>query len=632
MSSTIKPLAIFAVAALTVPGCTKQAETEKVQASAASSGYVGCFTDDSSRALPRMLMTGGATVESCIAAAQAQGLAYAGVQYGGQCFGGDTLGFAEVADSSCNMPCTADSAETCGGVWLNSVYTANAQGLSITTTSLTSGNVGVMYSATLAATGGVSPYSWSVSTGSLPAGLALNASTGAISGTPTAGGTANLTVTVTDSASAMASQALSLTINAAGACNGIDATTISGVDNMGNNDNGGPLQAWTNTYGPQDGNGAPVTLCFPAGTYLFTSAVTFRGPVSLQGAGPGQTIFNDKLGMNTIGHWASFQYTFECAPGKPPCTNYPVNPASAAYGSSALDLGSNAASVPSDQWVFLRGAAFFPNDEYHGELNQVLSVSGNMVNLRWPLRSDFTNPADAPLLQLNMVNSADLIQNVSISGFTFTSRTGYSIMVAASQVYNYSFTNNTMDGPTAYGFFPTQWNQERAMTIQNNTFIGQVILDPSRNPTDIVIDHNTFTGGASIGASEAAANTQITNNTIKLAVDGEVGAEGYHTLVQNNTIDGTFSTPGSGIAAVGAGNGQGWVGMEGDFQILNNTITVHGGPAFGVAMPNTAIDNNTIMEDSNYPAGDYGNYFWWQPTSYSNNTVTSCGGAGQPPC
>jgi len=80
------------------------------------------------------------------------------------------------------------------------------------------GTVDVAYSRTLAATGGVTPYSWAVVSGSLPAGLGLNASTGEISGTPTTPGTANFTVEVSDSDSPASTdqQALSITISDAG--------------------------------------------------------------------------------------------------------------------------------------------------------------------------------------------------------------------------------------------------------------------------------------------------------------------------------------------------------------------------------------------------------------------------------
>jgi len=70
--------------------------------------------------------------------------------------------------------------------------------LSITTTTLTNATLGVSYSASLTASGGASPYSWSIGTGTLPPGLSLSSS-GAITGTPSAQGTYSFTVQASDS-------------------------------------------------------------------------------------------------------------------------------------------------------------------------------------------------------------------------------------------------------------------------------------------------------------------------------------------------------------------------------------------------------------------------------------------------
>ena len=88
--------------------------------------------------------------------------------------------------------------------------------LAIATTSLPAGTVGTAYDQTLAASGGLAPYTWSVASGNLPAGLSLASSTGVISGTPTAAETANFTVQVADSQSApdTATQALAIVIDA----------------------------------------------------------------------------------------------------------------------------------------------------------------------------------------------------------------------------------------------------------------------------------------------------------------------------------------------------------------------------------------------------------------------------------
>jgi Putative Ig domain/NHL repeat len=78
---------------------------------------------------------------------------------------------------------------------------ANSSILAITTASLPSGEPGSGYSQTLTASGGTAPYSWSLSSGSLPAGLHLNGETGAITGTAGTAGTSSFTVKVTDSSS-----------------------------------------------------------------------------------------------------------------------------------------------------------------------------------------------------------------------------------------------------------------------------------------------------------------------------------------------------------------------------------------------------------------------------------------------
>ena len=84
----------------------------------------------------------------------------------------------------------------------------------ITSLSLPAGEVGALYSQTLGASGGTTPYTWSITGGSLPAGLSLNTS-GVITGTPTAAGTSSFTAQVTDSVGAMVTQPLSITVNTA---------------------------------------------------------------------------------------------------------------------------------------------------------------------------------------------------------------------------------------------------------------------------------------------------------------------------------------------------------------------------------------------------------------------------------
>jgi hypothetical protein len=67
---------------------------------------------------------------------------------------------------------------------------------------LPNGQVGATYTASLptilGVSGGIPPYNWTVSSGSLPAGLTLQSS-GVVAGTPSAAGSSNFVTTVTDS-------------------------------------------------------------------------------------------------------------------------------------------------------------------------------------------------------------------------------------------------------------------------------------------------------------------------------------------------------------------------------------------------------------------------------------------------
>ncbi len=83
--------------------------------------------------------------------------------------------------------------------------------VSVITSSLPDGQVGVDYSTTLEVLGDTFTYTWSIISGSLPDGLNLDVTTGNISGTPTADGAYEFTVQVDDGLG-KATQALSLSI------------------------------------------------------------------------------------------------------------------------------------------------------------------------------------------------------------------------------------------------------------------------------------------------------------------------------------------------------------------------------------------------------------------------------------
>lgn len=116
----------------------------------------------------------------------------------------------------------------CGGQSSNST---TGTALTIATASLPNGTLGVAYSSTVSATGGTPPYSWALSSGSLPAGLSLS-SAGEISGTPSAAGATNFTVRVTDAANGSASAQLGLMVIAPGPPTVVTSSLPAGTEGV----------------------------------------------------------------------------------------------------------------------------------------------------------------------------------------------------------------------------------------------------------------------------------------------------------------------------------------------------------------------------------------------------------------
>gem|GEM_PF-6571555 len=113
--------------------------------------------------------------------------------------------------------------------------------LTTTTGALTTGVVGEVYSRTLSAAGGASPYTWSVIGGSLPAGLNLDSNSGTVSGNPTVAGESTFTVKVTDATPQDDSKVFTMSVVSAPVVTVASATsvgstsaTVNGTVNPGN--------------------------------------------------------------------------------------------------------------------------------------------------------------------------------------------------------------------------------------------------------------------------------------------------------------------------------------------------------------------------------------------------------------
>src|SRR5713101_7220067 len=99
-----------------------------------------------------------------------------------------------------------------GSVSGSTALTVTVPPLQITISGLPAGQAQVSYSAALAASGGVPPYSWTVFGGQLPNSLSLASPTGIISGTPTLAGAFTFSIQVSDSAGTTASAGFTINI------------------------------------------------------------------------------------------------------------------------------------------------------------------------------------------------------------------------------------------------------------------------------------------------------------------------------------------------------------------------------------------------------------------------------------
>lgn len=207
---TVLPCAFIALLTLGLAGCGGSGSGQPsptTQAPAITSANNTTFTEGVASSFS-VTATGAPTPS----------ITESGTLPGGVTFNAGTLSGTPTASGTFHVTFTASNGVSPNAVQ-NFTLTVNPPTLAVTTTSLPAGTVGTAYNQTLTATGGVTPYKWGLTAGSLPAGLSLS-SIGVISGSPSAASTSSFTVTVADSESpaATATAGLSITITPSAAC------------------------------------------------------------------------------------------------------------------------------------------------------------------------------------------------------------------------------------------------------------------------------------------------------------------------------------------------------------------------------------------------------------------------------
>jgi hypothetical protein len=366
--------------------------------------------------------------------------------------------------------------------------------LVISTTILPTGTVGTPYSATLAATGGVSPYTWSAS--ALPSGLSMT-SAGTISGTPTTAGTQIAALTAKDSTGVTASSSLSLSISNS-SLPPRPATTFS-LLHFGNAGYGGDdTNVFQTAINYTAGNGEALEIppgsynispiFFPANSYLIVDAsvtVTANSGygtsdhllnvnaqnVTIVGAGATTSVFHMRKAEYTSGESRHCLFIQNA-------NNVTVS------GISCNDSGGDGAYVRASTNVTIEDS-IFNNNRRQGS-----SITGQ-VNHIYYLRDHFTNTnGTAPQSGIDIEPNApgDFLLDIHIGDCYTDGNAGDGLMVSTwlmdstSQPIGITVLRHHSTGNQRYGYF-----------ANNN--------DPSNAPGTILIQDSFSDQSGSAGAA-----------------------------------------------------------------------------------------------------------------------------------
>lgn len=189
-----------------------------------------------------------------------------------------------------------------------SITVAAPDPLTITSTGLSTGSVGSAYADAIGVSGGTEPYAFTVSGGSLPDGLAIDSTTGVISGTPTSTGSSTFDATVTDAASPTAATATYTFTITIGAAEPVIVTTTDLPDAQQGTpyaatleaENGAEPYTWSVSQGSlPDGLTLDQTTGVISGTPTGTAAAPFTVSVA-DATTPAAEVANATLSMNIV--------------------------------------------------------------------------------------------------------------------------------------------------------------------------------------------------------------------------------------------------------------------------------------------------------------------------------------------
>jgi uncharacterized protein (TIGR03437 family) len=455
--------------------------------------------------------------------------------------------------------------------------------ITVNPVTLPAGTAGTAYTQTVSATGGTAPYAFSLSTGALPPGVSL-ALNGALTGTPTAGGSYSFTARATDANGCAGERGYTLVINNNPTCPTITFNPLSLpplqvglVFGMRITASGGTFpyahRISTGALPPgvilqSDGNltGNPTT----AGSYGFTiSATDANGCTGSRGytlavnnpTCPSITVNPASFPAGTIG--AAYNQSFTATGGAAPYAFSILNgalPPGLSLSSSGALTGT---PTTRGNYVFQAGAT---------DANGCTGTRSYTLVINNPACPSITvNPAALPAGTTGVVYNQTLTATGGAAAYSFSITTGTlpsGLSLSASgnlsgtptTTGSYSFTARATDANGCTG--------ERGYTIViNNPACPTITVNPASLPggtTGAAYSQTlTATGGA------AAYGFSITTGTLPTGL----------SLASNGSLTGTPTAAGSYSFTARATDANGCTGERGYTIVISNpacpTITVN---------------------------------------------------------
>ncbi|MGM3276815.1 putative Ig domain-containing protein [Ralstonia sp. 24A2] len=442
---------------------------------------------------------------------------------------------------------------------------------SISTASLASGEVGASYSQTISASGGATPYAFSVISGSLPTGLSLS-SGGVLSGTPTAGGSSTFTVQVKDANNITATQSYTVSITAAP---GIGTTSLG---------NGEVGLAYSQTISASGGT-TPYTFTVSSGTLPTGLSLSSGGVLS---------------GTPTAGGSAAFTVQVKDANNVTATQSYTVS-ITAAPSVGTASLASGEVGVVYSQTISASGGTTpYTFTVSSGTLPTGLSLSSGGVLSGTPTAGG----SAAFTVQVKDANNVTATQSYTVS-ITAAPSVGTASLASGEVGVVYSQTISASGGTTPYTFTVSSGTLPTGLSLSSGGVLsGTPTAGGSSTFTVQVKDANNITATqsytVSITAAPSIGTTSLGNGEVGLAYSQTISASGGTAPYTFSVTSGTLPT-GLSLSSGGVLSGTPTAGGSSTFTVqvkdANNitatqsyTITIAAAPSIGT----TSLGNGEV--------------------------------------